>query len=141
MTILSRWLRLCLLLVLLICICIVTFWAARNWFQPRPIRVLRANYGAITDYAARVGREDIPMRADGQGYLISEVLYHEGATFVRREQGYVRIIFPSLPPDATEELIYCPHGHNNRLPLIRTHRHVCEWKVINDQWLYLVHDY
>jgi hypothetical protein len=84
--------------------------------EPVPIRAFTTHRDAMASYAKAVISGDIP-RINGiyGDYPVPEELAHVGVIGVRKSaDDTVSLIFGgSLPPDATQSLVYCPRSRND----------------------------
>jgi hypothetical protein len=139
----SKWLLNLTITVFVAMLVGLSFRIGQRSATPNEVLLFTDNRSAITDYVDRIITHDIPIREDGKGYYLLNILATAGLKSVQEENGCILFTFNSMPTDSVHQLVYSPKGFRGLPPLtIRRDkgRHLTHFQHIEGFWFYLEWD-
>jgi hypothetical protein len=79
--------------------------------QPMEIRALLRNRESVDAYIDRLNVGTVPLRPDGQGYMLPDVLVPYDVRYVRNDvKGSITLSFPFMPVESVPFLVHSSTG-------------------------------
>ena len=106
--------------------------------MPEPVRVLHCWRDAIDTYIKEIQNDLVPKLSDTT-YQVSDDLRKHGITYVSKKGDCIVLTFSSWPTDATEQLVFSPHGYDSlarQLIVESPSNRLLSFKNIDSKWFY-----
>ena len=131
----------CFLLLCLGAVPLILFLGWRfSWSQPEAIFAQHEHEFVAMAQSIQAGQAK--KKPQEEDFSVPQSLDSVGVQHIRTEDGCIRFILASMPPDAIVEIIYCPTGYEG-LKAWRSWNNgkkIWELKHLNKQWFYVQHD-
>jgi hypothetical protein len=130
-------------LLIVLCISTAVFVAGlillRGMTGKTPPEVFSMHETEIRQYIANVQLGKIPRSADGQGFLVLQVLDDNGATHVEQKGNCVVVTFGFMPTDVVPQLWYSPVGFSPMpapIQELKAQHKFFRWHQLQNDWGY-----